>query len=354
MHAEEKPQQLTDQMEPHIQKKDDQPKEKYEARDETRSKEHKDAEKKEELNLEEQKAEDKTDLVQERKKFIEILFSNISHWLKGEKNPKQWIQTMLDFCEKKYENTPYLSEFKDLKAISLVYMSNKLEGTIPKGASQHQTYQLLESLMKMDDDAYQVSPWPVDSNEGNLVANKDQMMQHLRAYKCLCSDKSLSEPLTTDKIKEVHLLLLTESVDEFKQKVPCGSYRTQNLFAGDHQYPSAIFIKDKMERIVKEFNQSREHFILRAARLFFETISIHPFLNGNGRLCRLLIAYALMKNGVPFPISLHTNTKSRKRYMDAILRIRERNDYSFLLQLTLFSLYTTRKNYEDNLNYYKN
>jgi len=311
-------------------------------------------------NLEDKKNGDdiqfQIQISQEKKdEFLEILTKSISHWLKKEEETedqrKKFILEMLENCEKDYKMDPYLLEFINLKTIALIYMSNKMEGTIPVSASQHQTYELLEQLMEKDDKSLRIEDWPVDGDNKNGQANKFQMVQHLRAYKYLCSKESLEKPLTIDIIKETHKQLLDESIDDSGQKVSCGSYRTTNVCAENHQYPKPDCIEKQMDRIVDEFNNSSDHFLLRAAKLFFETIDIHPFINGNGRLCRLLIAYALMKSGVPFPLSLFASKKSRKHYLEAILRVRNRNDYSFLLQMILYSLHQTRINYERNSKY---
>jgi len=286
---------------------------------------------------------------EKKEEFMKILTKSISYWLRKDNNPEQYIKEMLEYCENDYEKHRYPLEFIDLKAIELIYISNKLEGTIPTGACQQRTYKLLQDFLK-NPYSVKIESWPADCHKEGQV-NESQITQHLLAYKYLCSKESLENPLTVDKIKKSHELLLKESVDENDQKVLCGSYRVQNAFAGNHQYPKPECIGKQMERIVDEFNNSSDHFLLRAAKLFYETISLHPFIDGNGRLCRLLIAYALMKNGVPFAVPLFASKKSQKRYIDAIIRKRNKNDYSFLLQMILYSLYCTRKSYEDNCKY---
>jgi len=286
--------------------------------------------------------------------FKTILTKSTSHWLKGEQDPIKLILEMLKECEKDYETSPYLSEFREGKALTLIYISNLLEGTIPKRVSQCQTYELLQGLMHKGLEKYELTFWPVDGDEEQLIVNESQMVQHLRAYKYLCSDESLNEPLTVEKVKKTHLFLLTGAIDEKQEKVLCGAYRTEMAYANNYQFPHPSCIEKQMARIVKEFNESNDHFILRAAKLFYETLSLHPFINGNGRLCRLLFAYALMKSGVPFPVSLYTNTRPQKHYMNAITRVRDKGDYSFLLQLILYSLFLARRNYENNCRYILN
>jgi Fic family protein len=285
----------------------------------------------------------------------ELLTKPISYWLLGESDPAQYLKDMLADCEKPDELTDYLPKFRDLKAVSFIYASNKLQGTIPKGASEHETYQMLEKIMH-DDDNSGVSAWKADGSGGDSTPNRSQMLQHIRAYKHLCSLESLAQPLTAEKIKETHRILLTKAVNSQGKEISCGEYRTVSVHATgyltDHVYPDHTCIHDKMEKIIHEYNNSTDHMILRAAKLFYETITLHPFIDGNGRLCRLLIAYALMKDGNLYPISLAATKSTRKHYMKAILRVRtsrNEDDYSFLVQMILYSLYTTKKNYENNV-----
>jgi len=84
-------------------------------------------------------------------------------------------------------------------------------------------------------------------------------------------------------------------------------------------------------------------------RLFYDVITLHPFENGNGRLCRLLFSFGIMKAGVPFPVPLTTgHTKSRNHYMKAILLAR-RGDIRELNTMALMSVDYVIRNYLENL-----
>ncbi|KAG2482740.1 hypothetical protein HYH03_018335 [Edaphochlamys debaryana] len=57
-----------------------------------------------------------------------------------------------------------------------------------------------------------------------------------------------------------------------------------------------------------------------AATLFYDMITLHPFENGNGRLCWLLVAFALQAVGEPFALGMtNGHSKSRQQYLKAEL-----------------------------------
>lgn len=59
-----------------------------------------------------------------------------------------------------------------------------------------------------------------------------------------------------------------------------------------------------------------------AADLHQKFVSIHPFVDGNGRTARLLMNFALSEAGYPV-ISIMPDKKSRNEYMDALAISRE-------------------------------
>ena len=51
------------------------------------------------------------------------------------------------FFSKKYQNHPLIENFSKSKAVLLIYCSNKLENTLPSGAKQRDTHQLLCDIL---------------------------------------------------------------------------------------------------------------------------------------------------------------------------------------------------------------
>lgn len=246
-----------------------------------------------------------------------------------------------------------MDNFKKQKAINLVWMSNKLEGTLPKGASEYKTYHLLTELLDAPDTTtLDLSGSSDDGTGSEDRKSKQQLVQHMQAYCRLCDTAiSRGEELSVDLIKETHRLLM-DGLKNDGRTVTAGAYREGPVFADDHHFPDHEHVPDGMDRIVREYNvkcSEADHDPYQLASwLLFEVISLHPFEDGNGRLCRLLWCYSLMRDGMPFPTVLTSGHKKNayKHYIRALkksqrcdLRPREpAEQYSSLTSLTVLSV----------------
>lgn len=83
-------------------------------------------------------------------------------------------------------------------------------------------------------------------------------------------------------------------------------YRRQRVFISGSQYalPTADEVPLLMEKMVAELNAARQrmHPVEFAARIHKEFVFIHPFVDGNGRVARLLMNLALLQDGYPVVI----------------------------------------------------
>ena len=98
-----------------------------------------------------------------------------------------------------------MEEHRKLKALDLVWVSNQLEGTLPKGISQQDTYQLLQRLYAGSSEEQEERSSGKDAEKDRL--GKLQLHQHMLTYKHLCEgDHSTMKPLTEELIRETHCI----------------------------------------------------------------------------------------------------------------------------------------------------
>jgi Fic family protein len=248
---------------------------------------------------------------------------------------------------------PYLPIFFKRAAITMIYTSNKLERTLPIWSSAHDTYKILNALYDDDLDDLHAAPSSSWNAEGeNLQEISAQMIQHLRAFKFLMNQNA--NPLTIDVVLKTHEILMNGAVDDNGESIKHGKLRNHPCHDNTHVYPEGdpVALCASLIQIIKQYNTSMIEvspaLVEPAIRLFYDTITLHPFQNGNGRLCRLLFAFAMIQAGVPFPVALTTgHSGARKHYMKAILLAR-RGNYRELATMALMSVDYTLSNFFEN------
>ncbi|MDR1522070.1 MAG: Fic family protein [Streptococcaceae bacterium] len=97
-----------------------------------------------------------------------------------------------------------------------------------------------------------------------------------------------------------------------------GVYRAMQVTVGRHKPPQPFLIKPHMEKFVEWANNKEEqlHLVKLASEIHQRFVTIHPFINGNGRTARLLLNFQLTKTGF-LPIYVKPNEKMRNAYNEA-------------------------------------
>jgi Fic family protein len=143
-------------------------------------------------------------------------------------------------------------------------------------------------------------------------------------------------PLSLRLIREIHALLLRGGRGGDKQP---GQFRRSQNWIGGTRPGNAIFVPPPPERLM-ECLGSLELFLhdqpepttplLKAALAHVQFETIHPFLDGNGRMGRLLITLLLCERGVlrepMLYLSLFFKTH-RQTYYDLLNRVRTHGDW---------------------------
>jgi Fic family protein len=147
-------------------------------------------------------------------------------------------------------------------------------------------------------------------------------------------------PLSRRLVCEVHAVLL-DSV-RGKEKLP-GEFRRSPVWVGSptDSPDTATYVPPLPEAFAdweRYVNENSKRPLIQAALMHYQFETIHPFLDGNGRIGRLLIGLLLIKAGrLPTPLlylSGYLETH-RREYYDRLQAVRERGEVQEWLQFFL-------------------
>ena len=151
-------------------------------------------------------------------------------------------------------------------------------------------------------------------------------------------------PFSSRLIRQTHKILLTGVRGKHKQP---GEYRTSQNWIGGASISDAVFvppvhtaIAELMSDIEKFANDELNPLpdLLKIGLIHYQFETIHPFLDGNGRVGRLLITLYLVDKGIlKQPILYLSDYFERNRilYYDNLMRARTHNDINQWLKFFL-------------------
>ena len=220
------------------------------------------------------------------------------------------------------EYIPNIDLFIRMHVLKEATQSSKIEGT--------QT-NMEEALLDKED----VAPDKRDDWEEvqNYVAAMNEAV-----------DKLQTLPFSARLIRETHKTLMQSVRGKHKQP---GEFRHSQNWIGGATIDDAVFvppvhtsIQDLIGDIEQFVHNDTQHFpeLLKVALVHYQFETIHPFLDGNGRVGRLLITLYLVSRGILKQPVLYLSDffeRNRQLYYDNLMRVREKND---LLQWFKFFL----------------
>ena len=160
-------------------------------------------------------------------------------------------------------------------------------------------------------------------------------------------------PVSTRLFKQTHLILLQGARGKNKQP---GEYRTSQNWIGGASINDAMFIPPHHSEIndlisdLEKFLHNENNqlpLLIKTGIAHYQFETIHPFLDGNGRIGRLMITLLLVSNGLLSQPSLYLSDffeKNRQVYYDNLARTRTHNDLTQWLKFFLEGVYQTSQN----------
>ena len=193
-----------------------------------------------------------------------------------------------------YENHPYVEEFTKQYNVMFVYGTYALE--------------------READSKFSLSDiWNLFQKPNNTSNSCRQIVNCMKAWNYL--QKTSDLPLNTEIIKQTHKIMMDE------EDILVGKCRKSPAFARYHIFAPASLIEGYMEDVIFRFHETRKDDpILPATNFFGNIVNIHPFEDGNERICRLILAHVLIQmKCCLFPVILSSfHRRGRRNYIRAV------------------------------------
>src|SRR3989338_2034557 len=174
-----------------------------------------------------------------------------------------------------------------------VYNSNAIENST---LSLEETDKI---LLKIELDRY------ISEREIFEARNLARVVQYIET-------KSKEHELDFDMILSLHNMLISNIRDDI-----AGRFRGKDEWVrvGDHIAPNPSEVVDRLQKVITEYNSnSAESIIKRIAKFHLGFEYVHPFVDGNGRIGRVLNNYLLLRGGY---VAINIKFIDRNMYYDA-------------------------------------
>ncbi|MBP7152649.1 MAG: Fic family protein [Paludibacteraceae bacterium] len=159
-----------------------------------------------------------------------------------------------------------------------------------------------------------------------------------------------SLPLSNRLIRDTHKILLSGGRGEYKNP---GEFRKSQNWIGGSSINNAVFVPpawNELPDLLSDFemflhnNEIKTPHLIKVAIAHYQFETIHPFLDGNGRIGRLFITLYLVANEVLEKPLLYLSDffeKNRTLYYDNLMKVRLENDLGQWLKFFLTGIIQT-------------
>src|SRR3989344_1553709 len=140
--------------------------------------------------------------------------------------------------------------------------------------------------------------------------------------------RAKEQELTLEVMLSLHKMLISNIRDDI-----AGRFRKddERVRVGSHIAPPPKEIIERLEKMLGDYNASNhENIIKRIARLHLAFEYTHPFIDGNGRIGRVLNNYLLIREGF---VPINIKFIDRKKYYDAFKEFDEKGQTTIMEEI---------------------
>lgn len=233
----------------------------------------------------------------------------------------------IDELKEKLANKRSFDNFRIVEALELEYTfeSNRIEGN---------TLTLMETDLVI--------------NKGLTISGKS-MREHLEAinhkeaidYIKFLVDKNTI--LTERELLSIHNLILRGVHPE-----DAGRYRTVpvRISGSSHIPPQPLSVAEEMTKYFQWYENNRIHLhpVVLAAEMHERLVTIHPFIDGNGRTARLIMNLILLQNGFVIA-NIKGDYETRMKYYDGLVEVQTKGSKEEFVRFISIAEKTSLENY---------
>ena len=159
-------------------------------------------------------------------------------------------------------------------------------------------------------------------------------------------------PFSARLIREAHATLMHGVRGQHKMP---GEFRRSQTWIGGATINDAVFVPpvhtsiDELMSDLEAFVHDKRHYfpeLLKIALVHYQFETIHPFLDGNGRIGRLMITLYLVSKGILKKPVLYLSDffeRNRALYYDNLMRVRQKNGLEQWFKFFLVGLIETAR-----------
>ena len=169
-------------------------------------------------------------------------------------------------------------------------------------------------------------------------------------------DRMQTMPICSRLLKEIHAVLLAnvrgadKNPGEFRSSQNWIGPEGSTLRNASYVPPNVVDMQEAMSNLEKYINGDNDlDYLIQAALVHYQFETIHPFLDGNGRIGRLLIVLFLISKKLLFTPVLYLSyflKQNRIEYYDRMTQVRRTGDYE---QWVEFFLRAVKETAEDSI-----